>query len=379
MGGASRSMISVCKLLEDSGEFYIISTSDRNENFERLIDQARPDIFLSYNNREIDLYQRKVARQYNCKIVYGLRNCHTSLGDEKMDSHICSSEFVQKYYLGRENRISTNLPLPMIESEIIPSTYNSQNYVTMVNPTMKKGLFLLEAILEEIWEKRERLDIWFKIVESSGIRRDFKLKWFRYPIFQIMPFTTPPSEIYKDTKLTIIPSIWEEPACRVLVESMLNGIPVGYSNRGGMPEVANGGGTCINIPATIREHIRESLDMRECAKKWTDWIDYWAVDFNFESKREIIRVKDDETGEFREQWTGEYIFENEWQSFRTKKDRTLELTSAAKEVEPDKGGRRKIAVKVVDIFGNDTMTIVDVNVGEATKKGPAPSSSKGKK
>ncbi len=26
-------------------------------------------------------------------------------------------------------------------------------------------------------------------------------------------------------------------------------------------------------------------------KNWTDWIDYWAVDFNFESKREIIRVQ----------------------------------------------------------------------------------------
>jgi hypothetical protein len=26
------------------------------------------------------------------------------------------------------------------------------------------------------------------------------------------------------------------------------------------------------------------------AKKWTDWIDYWAVDFNFESRREIVRV-----------------------------------------------------------------------------------------
>ena len=25
-------------------------------------------------------------------------------------------------------------------------------------------------------------------------------------------------------------------------------------------------------------------------QNWTDWIDYWAVDFNFESKREIIRV-----------------------------------------------------------------------------------------
>ena len=59
-------------------------------------------------------------------------------------------------------------------------------------------------------------------------------------------------------------------------------------------------------------------------------------------------------------WTGDYIFENEWQSFRTKKDRSLELTSVFHECKP---GRRKIAVKVVDIFGNDTMTIVEVNVG----------------
>jgi len=94
-------------------------------------------------------------------------------------------------------------------------------------------------------------------------------------------------------------------------------------------------------------------------RHWTDWIDYWAVDFNFESKREIIRVKNEDTGEWEEQWTGDYIFENEWQSFRTKKDRSLELKSIFHECVP---GRRKIAVKVVDIFGNDTMTIVDVSV-----------------
>ncbi len=57
--------------------------------------------------------------------------------------------------------------------------------------------------------------------------------------------------------------------------------------------------------------------------------------------------------------TGDYIFENEWQSFRTRKDRSLELKSIFHECAP---GRRKIAVKVVDIFGNDTMTIVDVSV-----------------
>jgi len=111
-------------------------------------------------------------------------------------------------------------------------------------------------------------------------------------------------------------------------------------------------------------------------KKWTDWIDYWAVDFDFENKREIVRVRTDVApGEqtalkgmenpqaglpiFEEIWTGDFIFENEWQSFRTKKDRSLELKTPPHEVP---AGRRKIAVKVVDIFGNDTMKILDVTV-----------------
>ena len=94
-------------------------------------------------------------------------------------------------------------------------------------------------------------------------------------------------------------------------------------------------------------------------KHWTDWIDYWSVDFDFESKQEIIRMQDSQTGEWEEQWTGDYVFENEWQSFRTKKDRSLELTSVAHECPP---GPRKLAVKVVDIFGNDTMTIIEVSV-----------------
>ena len=94
-------------------------------------------------------------------------------------------------------------------------------------------------------------------------------------------------------------------------------------------------------------------------KHWTDWVDYWAVDFNFENKREIIRVQDPASGDWVETWTGEYVFENEWQSFRTKKERKLDLRSAALECPP---GRRKLAVKVVDIFGNDTMKVVEINI-----------------
>ncbi len=59
------------------------------------------------------------------------------------------------------------------------------------------------------------------------------------------------------------------------------------------------------------------ITREQLTKHWTDWIDYWAVDFDFESKREIIRVKNQDIGETDERWTGDYVFENEWQSFRT--------------------------------------------------------------
>lgn len=107
------------------------------------------------------------------------------------------------------------------------------------------------------------------------------------------------------------------------------------------------------------EKDKDGVVTRErLTKNWTDWIDYWSVDFNFESKKEIVRIKNEE-GKIEEVWTGDYVFENEWQSFRTKKDRSLEFKSISRELGK---GRHKIAVKVVDIFGNDTMTIIEVNI-----------------
>lgn len=115
-------------------------------------------------------------------------------------------------------------------------------------------------------------------------------------------------------------------------------------------------------------------------KHWTDWVDYWAVDFDYMQRKEIIKVAvgsglsglaplpgfEPPQGEmampqFEERWTGGYIFENEWQSFRTRQNRELELKTVLHTY--DRPGRYTVAVKVIDIFGNDTMTLVPVNVG----------------
>lgn len=103
----------------------------------------------------------------------------------------------------------------------------------------------------------------------------------------------------------------------------------------------------------------ELIEREVLTKHWTDWVDYWSVDFDFENRKEIIKVTNPETKKEKEEWTGGYIFENEWQSFRTKKDKKLELTTSEREVV---SGKCKIAVKVVDIFGNDTTKVIEVKI-----------------
>ncbi len=77
-------------------------------------------------------------------------------------------------------------------------------------------------------------------------------------------------------------------------------------------------------------------EVRDKIKKWSDYIDYWSVDWDW----------------------NEDTFHNMWQSYRTRKERKLELTSDAHKYE--NSGDHKIMVKVIDIFGNDTTHVIEV-------------------
>ena len=88
----------------------------------------------------------------------------------------------------------------------------------------------------------------------------------------------------------------------------------------------------IPNPESIPEELRDKI------LKWSDFIDYWSVDWNY---------RDD-------------TFHNEWQEFRTKKKKNLQLQSI--EHHYDVPGTYKVMVKVIDVFGNDTTTMKEVTV-----------------
>jgi len=79
-------------------------------------------------------------------------------------------------------------------------------------------------------------------------------------------------------------------------------------------------------------------EVRSKVKKWLDYIDYWAVDWDFQND----------------------TFMQGWVAYRTRKERKLPLASDPHAYE--KTGEYRILVKVIDIFGNDTSQAFDVEV-----------------
>ncbi|MCC7435386.1 MAG: site-specific DNA-methyltransferase [Methanoregulaceae archaeon] len=94
-------------------------------------------------------------------------------------------------------------------------------------------------------------------------------------------------------------------------------------------------------PALAEAPEAELAMLRERAiKSPFDFIDFWAIDFD---------------------WDGIEPFEHHWQDYRTRKDRSLKTTSDAK-WSYETPGKHQICVKVIDVFGVDTTTVLEVDV-----------------
>ncbi len=99
----------------------------------------------------------------------------------------------------------------------------------------------------------------------------------------------------------------------------------------------------LTVVPTLKDFVIPNTELipeqiRSKVKKWSDYIDYWAVDWDFQND----------------------TFVQGFVAYRTREDRSLALAT-----EPHtypKPGKYRIVVKVVDIFGNDTSQAYDVEV-----------------
>lgn len=84
-------------------------------------------------------------------------------------------------------------------------------------------------------------------------------------------------------------------------------------------------------PDDVPEEVQKAI------KNWSQYIDYWAVDWNYKGD----------------------TFHNQWQSYRTRGNPKLQT---AAEYQYDEPGTYTVVVKVIDILGNDTTKALEVKV-----------------
>ena len=116
----------------------------------------------------------------------------------------------------------------------------------------------------------------------------------------------------------------------------------GEPPKGGTPNQAVDIKLTKFLPSLAEVPSKELDALKERAvKSGFDFIDFWAVDFN---------------------WHDGKPFEHHWQDYRTRKDRSLKTVSDAGFDKFPKPGKYTACVKVVDVFGCDTSITVEVKV-----------------
>ena len=298
-------------------EFFVSGLAELDKKAERQIENNRE---IAFNNLILQAYQAEPIQGF--RTFRGKKNNRVvAIGPVNMPvSRLFAEEVVQECV---EKGIT--------KADLLAFEFEMGLFPSIQDDASGKGVDLvLKHIPKEVFDKRavDRGEARFHDVAFIDVRPHFQgnsvaIELINYSVFYTQGVTSLAEENLKNGKSHIV--------------------------------VENGQVIKISKDKDGLTNPREVL-----TKNWFDWVDYWSIDFDFESKQEIIYERNEKTSEDAPKWTGAYIFENEWQSFRTRQDRSIELKSTLWELPP---GRRKIAIKVVDIFGNDTMKVIDVTIG----------------
>ena len=107
-------------------------------------------------------------------------------------------------------------------------------FITMVNPSAIKGIAIFLALARALPAER------FAAVPTWATTAADRIALKQFPNVELLQPTEDIDQIFARTRILLTPSLWGEAFGKIVVESMLRGIPVLASNLGGLPEAKLG-------------------------------------------------------------------------------------------------------------------------------------------
>jgi glycosyltransferase involved in cell wall biosynthesis len=192
-----------------------------------------------------------------------------------VDAVTTPSEFMAQRYRELLGVESTPLPTPIHFDDVL-ATEHDPIFVTMVNPSVEKGVFFFARLAEELGRTQPKIAVLAiesrgtaGLVVKAGLEGGFDLR--RHESIMISPAVPTPRDIFAPTRMLLVPSVWEEPSGRVAAEALVNGVPPLVSNRGGLEESCNGAGFVLPLPKDLTVETRKPV-AAEAVQPWVDTI-----------------------------------------------------------------------------------------------------------
>lgn len=222
-----------------------------------LLATAQPDLIQTHGSNPHERARQQACRAAGARVVLSVRthNYYHRGAYETVDAVLTCSRFLSDELLRRIRVRSTPLPLPIdLEDVIAPA--REPVFITFVNPQRAKGVMFFARLAHDLATRRPDLPL--LVVESRGTAghlaaaaRAGGFDLTSHASLMVSPGVALPRDLYAPTRILLVPSLYAEPAGRVIVEAMLNGVVPLLSDRGGMAETARGAGFVLPLPADL--------------------------------------------------------------------------------------------------------------------------------
>jgi glycosyltransferase involved in cell wall biosynthesis len=232
----------------------------------------RPEVVLTQL-----MWSERVLRWCNRRglpTVYFLRSVGVTLdlrhGSEYAPTVIVANSSTTREYALQQWKREAIVVYPVIRlaDYRVDPTVAVPQFITMFNPTREKGGHIFRAIAERMpdraflavegWHHWKRADGSWDMARLTESARSFgsvqarppeEIRFDDLPNVVCEPAREDVRTIYARTRLLLVPSVWPEPYARVILEAMVNGIPVLHSGTGSTNEAS------LGVDIRVEDHL----------------------------------------------------------------------------------------------------------------------------
>lgn len=232
----------------------------------RILDEFKPDFVFFFDNSLITYLTASEAKHRGITTVVYLAHCNNrgKRWQRDVDLILTDSHATAELYKKRENY--TLIPIgKFIPQEKYKATSSKKENILFINPSLEKGVIVVIQLA--LYLEKIRPEIKFEIVESRSSFKNIlktisnKIGKERDSLSNIIltPNNNDMKPIYGRSKIVLVPSLSWESSSRVIVEAMINGIPIVATNRGGTVETLGNCGFLINLDSKYYDEPYNTL------------------------------------------------------------------------------------------------------------------------